>query len=177
MRQFPPAVLLCSSAGVSFCVPEPSQEGGDGQVPLAPGATDPHPGLWRSVVCLQPSQTFLTQVQLNHSAPLFPPCLVKCGIILFSFPFTWWWVGSQSQAPLQWGSGCTGVFSPSHTWKSKLIYVCDSLGRRKSFKQVGSGGLGFKILATGLKKSLAWETGLVMSLHPTFGLVAVVAKG
>lgn len=32
-----------------------------------------------------PALPFLTQVQPNHSAPLFPPCLVKCGIIPFSF--------------------------------------------------------------------------------------------
>lgn len=34
MKQFTSGVLLCSSAGVKLCVPEPPQEGGDGWVPL-----------------------------------------------------------------------------------------------------------------------------------------------
>lgn len=169
MKQLTPAVLLCSS--VNFCVPEPTQEGGDGQVPWPTSRTP------MSVRCSQLSHTFLTQVQPNHSAPLFPPCLVKCGIILFSFLASVKALMVVDHSPrhhCSGVSGSSGVSASPHTCNSKLIYVCDSLGRRKSFKQVGPG---FKMFGTGLKKSLVWETGLVASLHPPLGLVAVVAKG
>lgn len=75
-----------------------------------------------------------------HSAPLFPSSLVKCGIVLFSFL-------APTKAPVEGGltipdttemrvSGATAMFA--HVCNDNLIYICDSLRRRKSFRQVGS---------------------------------------
>lgn len=74
------AVLLCSSTGVNFCAPEPTQEGGDGQAPLIHSQALKESGV-------SPALPHISYTGLaKPSAPLFPPCLVQCGIILFSFP-------------------------------------------------------------------------------------------
>lgn len=105
------------------------------------GITDPCLGLRRSAMCSELSHRFLIRVQTSHSAPLFPSSLVKCGIIIFSFQ-------ASAKAPMEGGmtipgttgagvSGTTGVFA-LYICNNKSTYICDSLRRRKSFKQVGS---------------------------------------